>query len=92
MGVDDFCNFAELSLFVGQSNTFQGHPTTVFRKISVRRSKYIASNFLLLEDGLKFLDVTVPFMYNSRGISYTFPTIFCELNFHILFPEIGYFL
>ena len=34
----------------------QEHPTTVFCKISVRRSKYIASNFLLLEDDYKFLD------------------------------------
>ena len=33
----------------------QGHPTTVFSKIRVRRSKYFIS-FSVLEDGQKFLD------------------------------------
>ena len=36
-------------------NDNQGHPTTVFCKISIRKSN-IAQNFLSLEEGQKFLD------------------------------------
>ena len=36
----------------------------------------IASNFLFLEDNLKFLHVTVPFMYKFRSFRSKFPKTF----------------
>ena len=52
----------------------QGHPTTVFCKISVRRSKYCLEFFITWRTAKNFL-MTVPFMYNFRSLSNKFPTI-----------------
>ena len=71
----------------------QGHPTTVFCKISVRRNKFcLEFSFTwldFLDDHSRFF-----FMYNFRSssnLANKFPTIFWSLIFHISLPGLGYF-
>ena len=53
----------------------QGHPTTVFCKISVCSEKQILPRiFYFLRTAKNFL-MTIPFMYNFRSLSNKFPTI-----------------
>ena len=60
----------------------QGFSTTVFCKISVRRSKYC----------LEFsTPVTVPFMFNFRSSCNKFPTIVWSLIFRISLPRLKLF-
>ena len=47
----------------------QGHPTTVFCKISVRRNKYCLEIFCYLRTA-KNSYMTVPFTYSFRRLSY----------------------
>ena len=59
------------------------------RLLSVRRSKYCLE-FSIAWGRLK-ISVTVPFVYNFRGLSNKFTTIFWSLLFQILLPWLGYF-
>ena len=64
-----------------------GHPTTVFRKISVRRSKYC------LEFSITWGWLVISrwpfhwFMYNFPSLPYKFPKIFWSLIFTFYFPS-----
>ena len=64
----------------------QGYPTTVFCKISVRRSKYCLE-FSIAWDTNVISQMTIPSMYNFRNLSIKFPTIFWSLIFHISVSE-----
>ena len=64
----------------------QGHPTTVFCKISVRTSKYCLEFYLRTDKNFK---MTVPFMNNFRSLCNKFPRIFWSLIFHISHPGLG---
>ena len=66
----------------------QGHPVTVFCKISVRRSNN-CPEFSIAWGRLKFS--RWPFMYNFRSLSNKFPTIFWSLIFPISLPRLSYF-
>ena len=63
----------------------QGHPTTVFCEISVRRSKYCLE-FSFAWGRLVNFQMNVPFKYNFQSLSNKFPTIFWSLIFHNLRP------
>ena len=63
----------------------QGHPTTVFCEISVRRSKYCLE-FSFAWGQLVNFQMNVPFMYNFQSLSNKLPTIFWSLIFHNLRP------
>ena len=60
---------------------YRGGPTTIFSKILFGEAK-LAWNFLLLEDGSKFLDNrSVHVQINCRSLSNKFPMIFRSLIF-----------
>ena len=63
----------------------QGHPTTVFCEISVRRSKYCLE-FSFAWGRLVNFQMNVAFKYNFQSLSNKFPTIFWSLIFHNLRP------
>ena len=63
----------------------QGHPTTVFCEISVRRSKYCLE-FSFAWGRLVNFQMNVPFKDNFQSLSNKFPTIFWSLIFHNLRP------
>ena len=68
----------------------QGHPTTVFCKISVQSSKY--SLELSITWGRLFLDDRpIHGLCNFRNSSNKFPKIFWSLRFHIALPRLVYF-
>ena len=63
----------------------QGHPTTVFCEISVRRSKYCLE-FSFAWGRLVNFQMNFPFKDNLQSLSNKFPTIFWSLIFHNLRP------
>ena len=64
----------------------QGHPTTVFCKISVRTSKYCLEFYLRTDKNFK---MAVPLMNNFRSLCNKFPRIFWSLIFHISHPGLA---
>ena len=81
------CSFLKLQIMI--YIFYQGHPTTVFCKISVRRSKcYLEFSITW---GRLIFKMTVPLTHNFRSLSYKFPTIFWSLIIHISLPRLGYF-
>ena len=71
------------SLFtqVRRSKDNQGHPTTVFCKESVRRSKYCLEFYIALNTAKNF-SMSVPFRYNSVSeLIQKFPYHFLKFNF-----------
>ena len=63
----------------------QGHPTTTFCKISVRRSKYC------LEFSITWGRLRISRWPFHSWTIFEFPTIFWRLIFHISLPRLGYF-
>ena len=55
---------------------FKGHPTTIFCKISVRKSKSVLPRIFYYLRMSKNFQMTVPFMYNFRSLSNKSRTIF----------------
>ena len=88
------CHQYGISLLVSQTSImiyifYQGHPTTVFCKISVRRSKYYLE--FSITWGRLIFKMTVPLTHNFRSLSYKFLTIFWSLIIRISLPRLGYF-
>ena len=68
----------------------QGHPTTVFCKISVQSSKY-SLEFSITWGRLFLDDSPIHGLCNFRNSSNKFPKIFWSLRFHIALPRLVYF-
>ena len=79
-----------IAQLVSQILIRQGHPTTVFCKISFSEEQILPNIFFCLRTGKNF-EMIVPFMYNFRSFSNKFPTIFRSLIFNILPPRLQYF-
>ena len=95
------CKHFVMNYFVCNWLEHQGHPTTVFCEIRVRRSKYCLEFFLLevwhQKSDIRQLksnvwqqtsaDIRWPFfMYNFQSFSNKSATTFWSLIFHILLP------
>ena len=68
----------------------QGHPTTVFCKISVQSSKY-SLEFSITWGRLFLDDRPIHGLCNFRNSSNKFPKIFWSLRLHIALPRLVYF-
>ena len=55
---------------------FKGHPTTIFCKISVRKSRSVLLRIFYYLRTAKNFQMTVPFIYNFRSLSNKSRTIF----------------
>ena len=79
------CNQANVSKH--SLTKHQGHPTTVFRKIFVRRSKYCLT-FSITWGWLVISRWPFHwFMYNFPSLPYKFPKIFWSFIFTFYFPS-----